>query len=407
MSKIRVRTFYQADPVGTIPGGVDTFIRGLIKFAPDDFEFSVVGMSTDPVARPVGRWTECRLGDKTFPFFAAISEMNPGGRATIPWTLQLTVAIYRYFALVSQDFDVFEFHRPEPMIPFRHDSRAKNAFFHQSMMILYNESTDFKWRKFPGVYFWIEDQLLPRLDSGYCVSEEGLQELRRRFAAMADKFKFQPTWVDTDVFAPEYDAAARQAKREALRKQCGFAAEAKVVVTVGRIDSQKNPLLLLDSFALLAAQFPELALAYIGDGVLKSEVENRVRELGLSGRVHFFGLLPAAEIAQILQAVDVFALSSAYEGMPMALLEGLGAGLPAVTTDVGEVRKVVNPDSGEIVIEHTPEAFSRALASVLRSDRPISAQACVAAIADYVPAKVLRPVYDNYRLLGEKSRALV
>ncbi|MFL6573468.1 MAG: hypothetical protein ACJ8G4_17040, partial [Burkholderiales bacterium] len=66
---VRVRIFYQTDPAGAIPGGIDTFIRGMLKAAPADVELSVVGLTTDPLARPVGRWTECLVDGRAVWFF--------------------------------------------------------------------------------------------------------------------------------------------------------------------------------------------------------------------------------------------------------------------------------------------------------------------------------------------------
>jgi glycosyltransferase involved in cell wall biosynthesis len=110
-------------------------------------------------------------------------------------------------------------------------------------------------------------------------------------------------------------------------------------------------------------------------------------------------------IASLLQAADLFALSSAYEGMPMALLEGLGAGLPVVTMDVGEVRKVVSPACGEVVEAQSAEDFAAALDRVLPALDQLRGAPCLAAIEHYKPASVLSGVYDNYRRLGALQRA--
>jgi hypothetical protein len=83
----RVRCFYPADPAGIVPGGVDTFIRGLIKWAPEDIEFSLVGMTTDDVARPAGRWTRCDLGRRQFDFFPVVKVADAGTRARLPLSL--------------------------------------------------------------------------------------------------------------------------------------------------------------------------------------------------------------------------------------------------------------------------------------------------------------------------------
>ena len=67
-----------------MPGGVDTFIRGLIKWAPEDIEFSLVGMTTDEAERPMGRWTRCDLGRRQFDLFPVVKVAEAGGRSRIP-----------------------------------------------------------------------------------------------------------------------------------------------------------------------------------------------------------------------------------------------------------------------------------------------------------------------------------
>ena len=400
MKTTRIRTFYQADPLGVVPGGIDTFIRGLIKWAPEDLEFSLVGMTTEPEKRPPGQWSRCSLGRRDFDFFPAFAERNPGGRSRVPLTVRLSWNAARHGATVMKGFDVFELHRMEPLILFGNDRRPKNAFVHQDMAILRKPDADIRWRAFPAAYFWLEDRLVPQLSSIYCVREEGVRVLRQRFPAQAASINFVPTWADTEMFYPHEDADRLGRERLALRERCGFDARARLIVTVGRIDTQKNPDLLLDAFALLAKTHDDVALGFIGDGVLRHGLEARVRELGLQDRVHFFGLRPPGEIAEILRAADLFALSSAYEGMPMALLEALGSGLPVVTTDVGEVRKVVSERTGAVVQEHTPEVFSAALDQVLARLRELSGAPCIDAMQDFRPAKVLETIYDNYRRLG-------
>lgn len=403
MPTVRIRSFYQADPVGVVPGGIDTFIRGLIKWAPQDLEFSLVGMTTEPDKRPVGRWTRCSLGRREFDFLPVFEENNAGGRSRVPLTVRLSWNAMRHRALAMRDFDVLELHRVEPLLIFKGDARPKNAFFHQDMSILHNKNADIRWRAMPGAYFWLEDRLIPMLDSGFCVREAGVQTLRQRFPAWASDVHFVPTWVDVEVFHPEADASRLAALRAQVRAEMQLAPAAQLVVTVGRIDAQKQPELLFDAFAAIASRFPELVLVYVGDGVLREGLQAKVKAAGLEARVRFLGLQPQGAIARLLQAADLFALSSAYEGMPMALLEALGSGLPVVTMDVGEVRKAVNESCGLVVDQQSAEAFARGLSAVLQRMPQIPKQACVDAIQRFTPATVLAPVYDNYRRLGAKQ----
>jgi glycosyltransferase involved in cell wall biosynthesis len=256
----------------------------------------------------------------------------------------------------------------------------------------------------PKAYFWLEEQLVPRLDSMFCVRESGAAKLRERFPMLADRTRFVPTWVDTEVFAPPSDVASCERIRRQVRDELQLDPAARVVVTVGRIDTQKNPQLLLDAFARVAATQADVALVYVGDGVLRPGLERRVAELGLAARVRFAGLMPQPRIADVLRGADVFALSSSYEGMPMAMPEALGSGLPVVTTDVGEVRKAVLPTCGEVVTEHAEQPLAEALLRTLQRLASLRGDPCVDAIRPFTPTNVLGAVYENYRMLGDLAR---
>ena len=90
---IRVCIVYPADPVGVIPGGIDTFIRGELAYAPDDIEYTLVGITTDPESRPVGRWTRCHVGDREFSFFPVREHSVSHTLPLIPFTVQFMAAL--------------------------------------------------------------------------------------------------------------------------------------------------------------------------------------------------------------------------------------------------------------------------------------------------------------------------
>ncbi len=389
---VEVRIFYQTDPAGTIPGGVDTFIRGIVTAAPDDIRISVVGLTTDPAARPVGRWSTCVLGKRTAEFFPVGRLRDPRGRSRIPLSLQLTAGIARHYRACAQGCDVLEFHRVEPAMAFLLDRRPKNAFVHQNMAdALQNSRSDVRWKALPGLFFRIERMALRSMDSVFGVRSDAIDAYKARYPELAERFRFIATWMDPELFYP-----AAEPQRARLRDG------ERTLISVGRLDAQKNPLLLVDGFALLARERPEVKLVVVGDGVLRKEMEARVERHGIAGRVVFAGLRPPGEVAELLRQSHCFVLSSAYEGMPMSVLEALGCGIPVVSTRVGEVERVVRPGiNGEIVSQATPAAFAQALESCLAREYP--PQACVAAVADYVPAKVLQPVYEQYRRLARNA----
>lgn len=383
---------------------MDTFIRGLIKWAPEDIEFSLVGMTTDETERPPGYWSRCDLGRRRFDFFPVVRVAAAGGRSRIPLSVRFTLGAVRHHQACASDFDVYEFHRVEPALLYLKDARPKNAFFHQDMAVIRTEQqADILWSHLPAIYFSVETRVMRSLSSAWCVREQGAESLRARYPFLAEHIHFTPTWVDTEVFFPVSDAGRRQMRAET---EAAFDLDPAAfrVITVGRLDTQKDPDLLLSAVGKLVADGANMELLFIGDGVLRDKLEQRVATEGLARRVRFLGLRSAAEISRNLHAADCFALSSAYEGMPMALLEALGAGLPVITTPVGEVRRVViNGVNGEIAQDRTLQSFAHSLDQVCRNPRQYTVANCTSSVEFFTPSTVLAPVYENYRALGQRG----
>jgi glycosyltransferase involved in cell wall biosynthesis len=105
----------------------------------------------------------------------------------------------------------------------------------------------------------------------------------------------------------------------------------KRLLSVGRLHEQKQFHVLIDAFAALAASHPEWSLRIVGEGPLRSVLQERAARVGLGDRVMFVGR--TVDIAEELAAADAFALTSKYEGFPNALLEAMAAGLPCITFD--------------------------------------------------------------------------
>lgn len=399
-----MRIFHQIDPAGVIPGGIDTFVRGLIKSAPPDILISIVGLTTDPSQRPVGRWTALELPGGRLDFFPVARNRNPGGRSAIPLTLKLTIGISRYFRACSSGCDILEFHRFEPVIPFLSDPRPKTAFVHQDMDVIRNGKSDIMWKHLPGLYFALERRIVPQFSSVFCVRADAVDAYRAKYPAIADRFQFIPTWMDPDQFYPAESVQDRERQRS-LQGTFGIRSGDEVLIAVGRLDHQKNPMLLLDSFAKVHSARPNTRLIVVGDGVLRSALVARAQTLGLNGSVVFAGLRSAAEVADLLRLADAFLLSSAYEGMPMSLLEALGCGVPVVTTKVGEVTRVVHHGlNGQVVEDHSAEAFARAILELLSKRDAYRGTPCTEAVRHYVPREVLAPVYQNYRALAGRAQ---
>lgn len=131
----------------------------------------------------------------------------------------------------------------------------------------------------------------------------------------------------SDAQAYGFDAA----KRAEMREKLGLT-DRIVIGTVGSLSEQKNPLFLLDAFARARAKNDKLHLLHVGDGNLRPQVEEKIRQLGLQAHVTLTGR--TNDVPDRLQAMDMMALPSVYEGFPCVLVEWQLNGLPAIVSDV-------------------------------------------------------------------------
>jgi glycosyltransferase involved in cell wall biosynthesis len=168
--------------------------------------------------------------------------------------------------------------------------------------------------------------------------------------------------VDTDEFRPGGDP------REA-RARLGVPAEGFHVGCVARLSPEKDHATLLAAFARFRAGRPDAHLTLVGGGALRPALVGEAARLGLAGAVTFAGT--QADVAALLPAFDVFALSSRTEGISLTLIEAAAAGIPLVATRVGGNAEILGEDeAGFLVPPGEPGALAAALERVAgRPDR--------------------------------------
>lgn len=154
------------------------------------------------------------------------------------------------------------------------------------------------------------------------------------------------------------------AARARARSTLGLDPAASVVGTVGNFTAKKDQQTLLSAFSLLVADHPGALLVLIGSGPLEEELRRSVHERNLGRHVVFAG--SRLDVPQLLPAFDVFALSSRYEGLPIALLEALAAGLPCVATTAGGIPEIVTDGREGFLVEPGDAAgLARGIAGLL------------------------------------------
>jgi colanic acid/amylovoran biosynthesis glycosyltransferase len=140
---------------------------------------------------------------------------------------------------------------------------------------------------------------------------------------------------------------------------------------VASLQEYKGHRVLLDALAA-RPELAELELDLIGDGVLREELRDRARELDIADRVHFLGPRTESEVRDALARADVFVLPSIVaadgqtEGLPVALMEALACGVPAVSTTLSGIPEIIRPGvTGLLAAPGDPQALADALVSTL------------------------------------------
>ncbi|MBE0590780.1 MAG: glycosyltransferase, partial [Gemmatimonadales bacterium] len=157
--------------------------------------------------------------------------------------------------------------------------------------------------------------------------------------------------------------------RRGIRDSWAAGPKDVVGICVARYVPVKNHALLIDAFSGCAATTERIRLVFYGEGPLEAELRSRVADLRLDDRLRFCEF--SRQIHRSLAAADFFVLSSESEGLPLALLEALAAGLPVIATDVGGIADALGkPPAGILVESGDLPGLSRAIAR-LAADTPL------------------------------------
>jgi len=218
--------------------------------------------------------------------------------------------------------DVVHTHNPQPLI---YGAPAGKLAGCATVHTRHGENRDPPWRARLR-------RLAGRLADVYvCVSEETASIAQKEHDARYDKIRVIKNGIDLSRFDPDRPLRAE------VRRELGIAESAFVVGTVGRVVADKHQSMLVEAMRPLCAEGAELVI--VGDGDLLPALREEVNRSPDSARTHLLGV--RRDAPRILQALDVFALSSRSEGLPLVILEAMASALPIVATRVGGIPGVI------------------------------------------------------------------
>jgi glycosyltransferase involved in cell wall biosynthesis len=164
-----------------------------------------------------------------------------------------------------------------------------------------------------------------------------------------DRLRYVPNGIDLETFAGPPGTA-------------GGPSRAPVIGTVAALRREKNIGRLLRAFALATVNTPA-RLVIVGDGPERAALEHLAQELRVADRVRFAGHV--AQPAAVFKQLDLFAMSSDTEQMPLSLLEAMAAGLAVASTDVGDIRSMLAAENGCFVTALNDAALAASLQTLL------------------------------------------
>jgi len=179
---------------------------------------------------------------------------------------------------------------------------------------------------------------------------------RRKFWLIHNGIDIQPFYGRSEV------------EKEAIKRKYGLLPGKLIITCVANLRLPKGHKYLIQALHELKDEDADFLALLIGDGPLRGELEELVRELDLEEQICFLGSKDREEIPRILAVTDIFVLPSLWEGLPTAIIEAMAAGCPVVATAVGGTSEVVaDGETGLLVPPRDPDALAKGMKLLLQS----------------------------------------
>ena len=178
----------------------------------------------------------------------------------------------------------------------------------------------------------LERYAMRRVQRVVCVSQSVAHFLTTKCGLPGSKLRVIPNGIDLSQVSMD---------NVPNRTELSLPTDRRILLAVGRLHHQKGFDWLLELAPELLNRLPEHDLVIVGDGPERDSLAQLSKKLGIQERVHFLGWRPDA--MKLMQVADMLLLPSRWEGMPNALIEAMGLGLPVVATSVEGVNEVLGP----------------------------------------------------------------
>ena len=324
-------------------GGQLSYLRSLI--ASIDVEPYLVGISLND-RHKIGQWTKRNINGAEFPFFSVgtVGEKSPLDKF-VPFRARFVLWLYKFREhILSSGANAIFVQTQESALPFL-------KYIDIPIVLRLAGATNplrgsrFFWARFKileHIYeLCITRCVLPRVTKVIGINSE-CEELCNRLGV--SNYEYIALGVDQSIFFPH--------NKKLSKEKIGFDPNVPVFIFVGRLSQIKGIGLLIDAFSKVLGEFSQAKLLIVGDGEERQNIEKVIYAKGLENSIRMVGSVSRDQLPNLLNASDVFVITSLAEGVPNAMLEAMACGLPVVATSVGGIPEVIKTGFNGILV-HT------------------------------------------------------
>jgi glycosyltransferase involved in cell wall biosynthesis len=316
------------------------------------------------------------------------------GKKIIPNFLKVTYNMYiNKNKILNEHYDILYIHGIPLSFPLFTNSKTKvinhihgmtNPFAMTPNRLARNKFSINLYEKYRGWIIKKSDMILLASDV------IGHKKFSDRFPLLKEKIKYIPNFADTNIFV--------NLDKSIIRNELNLNPDEIILVNTGRISLQKDPILLIHSFIHLVKNLNINAkLIIIGDGELKSRVEEIIYEENIKDKVIITGKIDRQTINKWLNAADLYVYTSHANGFPISLAESAMCSLPIVTTDVNGVHDLVVDDfSGYLVQERSPTIIANNIIRALEK-KEIFSKNILSISNEFSPNNILNIILNHFK----------
>ena len=208
------------------------------------------------------------------------------------------------------------------------------------------------------------------------IMDKILSHMTDRIVVVAEFLKknlVQKQWMDSSNITTIYngingDEFIKKYNRDEIIKELNIPSASQIMGIVARLDPIKNHRCLIKAMKKIASRLPDAVLLVIGDGPLRSDLEEFAAAENLQKNILFMGT--RNDIPRLLSVLDIFVLCSLSEGLPLTILEAMAAGKAIVATDVGGIPEVIDDGvDGTIIPSDDFHALTEAILELLHDEK--------------------------------------